>query len=396
MSGKSIYERKYKSENDKKNKKKKPPIKFEDVKNKYGKESMSVAEWAVYLSESRKIENGKLTEKTIKNYIKTICDKSNGLLDVNMFKHDAKEKGIKYEFKPQYHSLLLTLMATDCFDNRKNERRISTRGELYSQLLENINKYLNEKDKKNIKSNPIYVNSVLESYLTEKINIELTELLRSMYHSDPVGRYQFMIETLSNFHSLRELIDKSESKVMSAKMVYAHTLDELEDAKYQKGLFKSNSLDEFIINYLALKMAGKGYEYIYEDEELSLPATYLAVNMFNISIKDDNDIKEKIKEIDSLISNEKRYIEIVKKAENILNIKDPIEAEIYQDLKERVAIRYLRPYVSSEEYERTIRFVESCIAEDKFDIINKLLEIGRSHMTNEQIAEIMKIKDGNN
>lgn len=47
----------------------KKEIKYDDIKNKYGKEIMSVAEWAVYLSNVKGLEACQLTEKTIKNYI---------------------------------------------------------------------------------------------------------------------------------------------------------------------------------------------------------------------------------------------------------------------------------------------------------------------------------------
>lgn len=391
MSGKPEYDKKNKVGNKQVDTKKKEPIRYEDVEGKIGKESLSAAELAIYLSGCRSLSS-EFTEKTVKNYIKAICDESDGLLSINDFKHDPSKNGSKYEFKPEYHSLLLTLMDTDYFDGRRNDRKLSTRTELYGQLVNNINRYMSDIDQKVIKKNPVYTNAVLEQHLSKYISNELTALLRTLYHSDPVKRYQLMIEFLNSLLSLRKWMDKVDSEMMSTRMVYAHELNGLKDAIYQQGLFKSVNLDEFIIKFMALRIHSEKYEYISDEEELSPEAMCLAEKLFNITIKDDTDIKKIMDQIKAAISNDKRYNEIMEKAKQILNLEDPLEAQIYSDLKERCKIQYLRPTVSSEEYDRTVRFTEACIADDKWDIIRKFCQVGH-HVTEEDMEEIIKIKD---
>ncbi len=173
MSGKPIYDRRDLTKSQKENE----SITLESVEKKFGRENMSVAEFAMYLCKIKKLSQGEITEKTVKNYIKTICEKSDGRLSMHDFKHNSTKTGSKYELKPQYHTLLITLMATDYFDGRRNDRKLATRGDLYLQLITNINKFLNEGDKKIIKANPTYVNAMLERHLSEHINAQLTSLL---------------------------------------------------------------------------------------------------------------------------------------------------------------------------------------------------------------------------
>ena len=392
MAGKSVYDRR-KDENVKDFKKQKVAIKYEDVEKKIGKMSLSATELAIYLAKCKGLPEEGITEKTVKNYIKAICDESGGVLSISEFKHDPSKRGSKYEFKPEYHGLLLTLLNTDYFDGRKNERRLSTRNTLCEQLISNIDKYLSNNDEKNIKEHPAYVNAVLERHLSKHINNELTVLLRTIYHSDPVIRYQLMVELLSALFSMRKWMMKVDSKMISTKMVYAHELNELEDAKYQKGIFEAVNLDEFIIKFMALRMHGGTYKNISDNEKLTPVAMRLAQSLYNITVRDDADIKRILDQIDEQISNSKRYKEIMGKAEKILDLEDPQEAQIYYDLQERCKIQYLRPGVCLEDYKKTVKFTESCIADDKWDIINKFAQLGRQAMNKEQMDKIMAIKD---
>ncbi len=214
-----------------------------------------------------------------------------------------------------------------------------------------------------------------------------------MYHSDPVLRYQLMIEFLSSITNLREWMDRLDRNAMSTRLVYAHELNEFKDALYQKGLFESINLDEFLIKFLALRVHNKEYEYITDDEKLSPAAMYLAKNLFNITIKEDTEIKKVMNQIDEFISNENRYKEIINKVKSILDLNNSREAKIYEDLKKLTAIQYMRPEISPEDYDRTVRFTELCIAKDKWDILKVFATAGRGMMTPEKIAKIMAIKD---
>lgn len=355
---------------------------YEQIKDKFGKETMSTTEFAVYLSE---ISGVHIDEKTVKNRIKAICEDSNGALSVKDFKHGPSNGWSKYELKPEYHSVLFALMNTDYFDGRRNDRRLSTRARLYEQLASNIENYLPEEEKKVVKANPAYVNAVLESFLSNHINGELSALLRALYHSDTVLRYELMIRFLENLILFRKWIESLDSKTVAVRMVYAHNLDELEDAKYQKGLFESVTLDQFLIHYLALQVHNQKYEYISDKEILSMPAMRLAAELFHIKVDGNQPVKETLARMDAEIENQSRYKEIVEKAEKILNLRDPVEHSVFETLKQLISIQYLCPEVTPEDYERTVRFTESAIADDKWDLVNKFVQFGRQHMSKEDI-----------
>lgn len=98
---------------------------------------------AAYLSKySRKHIH--FDEKKVKGRIEEICALSDGLMCVDDFK--AKTGRKPYQFKPEWHGLLFALMDTEYFDNRKNNRLLSTRESLYRDLVVNIEFYLHGKD----------------------------------------------------------------------------------------------------------------------------------------------------------------------------------------------------------------------------------------------------------
>lgn len=369
-------------------------VPYKGVKDKFGKENMSVEEMAAFLRKEKGLTEHDITSKTIVNYIKAICEKSDGLLTTNHFKHDFSKDHSKYEIKPEYQGLLMVLMDSDYFEGRKNDRKLKTRALLNTQLAENVKKYLSGQDYNLLTKNPSYINAQLEEWLSHHINWQLQALMRVMYHAAPVLRYMFMVEFLSSIVHLREWMDREDAKEFSTRLVFAHELDDIHDALYQKGLFSSNTLDKLIINLLALRIHDKDYTYVSEDEELSPVGLYLASKMFNISIKGGSDFKKNIDELDTAIENLDRYKGIEAKAKKILDLKKPDEYMLYQDLMSLSKRRYCAPEVSPEEYDRIVRFTENAISMDKWEILNEFLQLGCQAMTSEKIDKIMKVKDG--
>ena len=382
MSGTS----KYKVEKDKE-----PELGLDEVKEKYEKEYMSVREFAILVSEKK---GHTITDKTIKNYLTAICELSDGLLELSDFKGGKTAKNSKIMFPPKSHRFLLALMTTDYFDGRRNDRKLNTREELYGQLIKSISEYLDESDLKVIKENPTYYNALLEINLSKHLTNELAILLRTIFHSDPVLRYQFMIETLYHFRKLRVWSSREDDSAMAKRMVYAHKLDELKDAVYQKGVFEAVEFDEFIVKYMALRIKDEDYQYVNDDELLSYPAMLLAKELFNIEIKGDSDIARELMNIEDSIEQVGRYIELTNKAKQVFDLTKVDEARMYGQIERLAKIEFLRPIVSSEDYERTVRFVEDSIKNDKYDILQMFLNCGRGGMSDEEIEKILQIKDG--
>ena len=361
---------------------------YDQVKDKFGREVMSTAEFATYLSE---VSGVHIDEKTVKNRIKAICEDSDGALSIDDFKKGLSNRKSKYELKPTYHTLLLTLLNTDYFDGRKNDRRISTRAKLYEQLIINIGKYLPEAEKAVVMSNPSYVNARLENFLSQHMSRELSSLMRSMYHMDNALRYEAMIHFIDLLMPFRKWIESYDSKAMAVRMACAHTMDDRRDAVYQKGLFESVTLDKFLIHYLALQIHGEEYEYISDDEKLSMPALFLSSLIFHVGIDPNTSIAEILQEIEARIENKPRYKELTEKAERIFDLSSPVECEIYENLKTLIKIQYLRPEITPKEYNRMVRFTEAAIAEDKWDLLNELIQIGRKNMSQEDLDTIVNI-----
>lgn len=159
------------SKYDKKQTKKVPPS-YETVKAKFESENMTIEELTVFLQNSQRENRQYLTEKTVKNYIKVLCESSGGLLRPEDFKENPKSKS-PYCIKPAWQGILVTLMDSDFFEGRKNDRRLKTRADLNQQLAENVNKYLTGDDKRIITENPAFINAELEARLSKHINREL-------------------------------------------------------------------------------------------------------------------------------------------------------------------------------------------------------------------------------
>ncbi|WP_315111410.1 hypothetical protein [Clostridium intestinale] len=348
----------------------------EDVKDKMGKECLTIKEIAAYLNKYS-ICNKVYTEKTIKNYIEVICEDSSGLLKVSDFKENPKIAKSKYLIKPEVQGLLMVVLDSEYFDGRRNERLLKNRDKLSRSLIKNVEFYLNKDDQELIKDNAAYINALLESNLSERLNKELTNLLRNLYHADPIVRFTMMKYVIEEFVRLEKWILKENCAIWSSKLVYGHEVNIGEDGEYQKAIFQSDTLEEYIINLLRHRIHKMQDTDSEEDEILSYPALYLAQKMYNIEIKNESNVKYKLEEIDKLISNLESYKTIIGKAKKILDLNNPYEGLIYETLKKLCKVYFMTPYVSPKDYEKTVKFTESAISNNMWDILNKFGQRGR-------------------
>lgn len=67
---------------------------------------------------------------------------------------------------------------------------------------------------------------------------------------------------------------------------------------------------------------------------------------------------------------------------------DPAEEQLFRRLDSMIKVQYLQPYVSSEEYNKMIRFTESNIAENKYVMLNKYSQLGRNAYIKEQLEAL--------
>lgn len=104
---------------------------------KLGKEVMTPADYVPLVREYQEMW---VDERTIRGRVQRICESSNGLLKLEYFKSGPNGA---YKFEPAYNELLLTLIATECFDKRKNDLRVATQIGIDDQLLKNIERLPN-------------------------------------------------------------------------------------------------------------------------------------------------------------------------------------------------------------------------------------------------------------
>ncbi|MEG1314012.1 MAG: hypothetical protein RSD40_06815, partial [Bacilli bacterium] len=322
MARKTNYIRQIEKEEQEKNKKE---LCFEEVEKKIGQENLSSDELKIIIMHHKGLNS--LSTRTVTGYINQLCKMSDGLLNEADFKDDGE-----YCFKPKYHDLLISLICTDYFGGKKKENKLSDRALLYQQLVDNIRNYINDIDKDLIVQDPAYYNARVESALTKHINTELYAISNIMYNSDPIIRYQLMVEVLDKFVVLRRWMQDWDLKIRENRRLYADNVESYRDAIAQKGIFKQTTLEQLMIRILSAKIKSQKYEYISNDEELSFPATYMATKTFDAYGLKENEIQKYLDSVDLAIENTPRYVELMDKAKKILNLEDTIEKKIYEQL----------------------------------------------------------------
>ncbi|MNW32998.1 hypothetical protein D3C74_99520 [compost metagenome] len=341
------------------------------VKGKVGKEAINADEIAAYLTKySRRGDT--FSGKTIRRLIKKICELSAGKLKVSDFQVPRDNNKPMYLIQPEHHGFILPLIDSKYLLDNKNDRKLSTREELYRDLVVNLETYMSEKDFKIIKSNPAFMNAKLECLLSESINKQILILLQNLFHSDEVLRFRLMEKTLNTLIELNRIVMKQDAYMFSSKLVYGHAFNESTDGEYKKDMLQADGLAQFIIQLLGLKMHGEKYEYLSDDEKLSYPALWAAAQMYDFEIKPETDAGQELNKISAAISDNEKFKTLVKKAKEILNLDDPREFFMFKDIIRLSAAYYLMPFVDDEDYKNIIKFTENAISNDKWDVLQKL------------------------
>ncbi|MCM3569352.1 hypothetical protein [Neobacillus mesonae] len=344
----------------------------EEVKQKINREPISTEEIAIYLEHygtyHTRPKKKSITKRTIENHIAKIVEDSNGLLT----KEDFQWNGV-YKIDPRFHGLLLTLLDSNYFDGRKNKRRLSTRGELYSSLVDNVKVYLNDEDKREIMDHPSYTNAELEGKLTERLSSELALLFRELYHADSTVRYRMMKYVIENISETRKWITETDTRIFTGKLMFGAKIaadEHDENAKLLKEKIQSDSLEDYIMMCLADKVHGKeSVEEADEESIIGYPAIYLTDLLYDLTNKDV--IESELKDIDENITSSERFKLIEEKAKQILNMEDPFEGLIYNSLIHLLKIYLVTPYVSMKESREIMDFIEKAMEKDKWDILRE-------------------------
>ena len=173
-------------------------------------------------------------------------------------------------------------------------------------------------------------------------------------------------------------------------MECSNILDHIDADIFQKRMLESETLDEFLIHYLALQVHHEKYEYVSDAETLPMSALYLLTHLFPmVGIDKNSSASEMLQQIEAQIENKPHYQELMEKAGRILNLNDPAELKVFSVLKDLIKIQYLCPEMTPEEYARLIKYTELVIAEDKWDLIHKLTQLGKMGMSDEVLEDMV-------
>lgn len=335
------------------------------VKEKIGNTSIDVSELAAFLGKYGKRAHEQ-TEKNIRRKIIAICQKSEGLLSDSDFKENNK-----YVFKPEYHGFIIPLIDSTYLLEGKNKRKLKVRNELLEDLLVNIETYMTNEDLEIMKTNPAYYNAKLESLLSSAINVQLIQLIREVFHADEVMRYQEMKQVLDTLVELNQKITVNNAHIESAKMVFGVAHEEEEDGRYRKALMQADNIGDFLVHLLSLKVKGKRYEFLSEEEKLTYPALWTMTKIYECEMNYATQAGKDLVEMDIAIGNQERFKEILKKAKQVFDLHDPYENIMFNNVIKQAMACYAMPYVSENDYVQMVRFIESAMAENKWDLLDK-------------------------
>lgn len=341
----------------------------DEVKKKIGNSEIDASELIAFLSKYSRRQQAK-DEKTIRRKIKAICKKSNGLLKESDFQQ--KVNGInKYVFKPEYHGFIIPLIDSTYLLERSNTKKLKIRNTLMEDLLVNIETYMSKEDLEIMKTNPAYYNAKLERLFSGAINNQMVQLVREVYHIDEVVRHQEMKQVLDTLVTLNQNLARRNAHIESSKLVYGHIYEESEDGEYRKALMQADTIGDFLVYLLALKMNGKQYEYLNDDEKLSYEALWTSTKVYESEIDSSFEIGKKLSEIDAAVGNNERFKEIVEKAKAIFDLDEPLEVFMYNSVVRQAMACYAAPYITENDYEQAVKFIESAMADTKWDLIGK-------------------------
>ena len=341
----------------------------DEVKKKIGNSDIDAAELIAFLAKYSRRQQAQ-NEKTIRRKIKAICEKSNKLLKESDFQQTVNGT-VKYVFKPEYHGFIIPLIDSTYLLERPNKRKLKVRNTLMEDLLVNIETYMSKEDLEIMKTNPAYYNAKLERLFSGAINNQIVQLVREVYHADEVVRHQEMKQVLDTLVALNQDLARRNTHIESSKLVYGYIHDEEEDGEYRKALMQADTIGDFLVYLLALKMNGKQYEFLSDEEELSYKALWTSTKVYETEINPSSEAGKKLTEIDSSVGNEKRLREIAEKAKAVFNLDDPLEVLMYNSVIRQAMACYAAPYVSEEDYVQAVRFIESAMADTKWDLIAK-------------------------
>lgn len=362
----------------------------DEVKEKLYKEVISADEMASYLSIYSR-NHIHFDGRKIRDRIDDICNLSDGLLEKKDFVKNPKVQKSKYEFKPEWHGLLMTLMDTEYFDNRHNDRLLSTRETLYKDLVVNIEIYLENDDKESIKSFPGYLNAKCESLASEAIAFQIQELIRTAMHVDEVVRLRLLKKIHNTLDELIAENNEEYNRIWSTKLVYSHRFDNTEDGELLSALFSADKLPLFIVEMLAYKMKKKVSGMQSKEEQLNYRMLYDQAGIDNpVTLVSESEYEEFTSEINKKSFDNTQFESLMKRIYSVMNMNNPIEKQLYNAFWDMAKIYLIRDKINIEELKKSKKIYEAAFKQDMFDLLN---EFANGDWNSPAIKELQRVQN---
>ena len=309
-------------------------------------------------------------ERKVRKRIEEICKMSDGQIETKDFVKNPNLKKSKYLFKPEWQGLLMALMDTNYFDDRKNDRLLNTRENLYHDLIVNIDLYLDAKDQEIVKSYPGYKLAYCECKAIEYINSDIQCLIRNAMHADETIRLKMLSDIHDALSELNENNNRMSSQIWANKLVYKSNINN----RYLEKLFESDSLPLFMVELLALKVKEKKYSTFIEEGILTYEKLYAAAKIENpMELPSNEDYDKFIEDIDKKLDENDYYNDMINRIESIINIDNPIERQLLCDFKNITRNRLMMEGLNRNEIKKMKKYIDACMQRNMFDILNMFL-----------------------
>lgn len=298
----------------------------EEIENLIGKESLTAKELALYLY---------VDEKTIKNYIRRLCQSGNGIKE-----SDFKMNG-KYIVKPEIQNIFFILVNANWGKNHKH--KIRYKKQISEELIKKIEKNLNAEDKKRIQSSEPYLNAKLEKDLIEQYFLAWHMLNEEIFQADTKMRFRYIetiIRTVSKMRNMIAVNKKAckQSEHRTKNMMPAYLIDEK----------ISDSLEKALVSDMVRKLRK---EELVQEADLDEVIKKIA---YGIKTFDEDQLREKNNLIHKLLFPLDKREQLKKKVDTVFDLTDDLEKQIAQFVKDTFDDVYFGAALKEKEGEKDI------------------------------------------
>lgn len=259
-----------------------------------------------------------VTDRDVRLLIKKLCEKHPDILKQQDFKD-----GERYSFKAAWNGILTVLLSVaglPQYDNRKVQNTLEGYLEFVETLIDGIDQYTTEYDKKMIKEHSTYQQAILEKKLYDSTIERLGMIVNQLGMLPASLRFQTLARINTQLKSIPSNIAQSHAAYMIERSMNKRKANDDE----KETSFKEN-LEEYLVSLLKIKMQGKQeiQQYIKNDVlGRALLKQYVLGNF--------NDFK--VKGLEEIVNNTRKKLleqqeikEIMDKITNVLNKDKPME-----------------------------------------------------------------------